>query len=58
MADARLSGITFHGIRHSFVVILVAAGCNVPEASEWACHSIAFTLTRCGGIFDGACCQG
>ena len=50
---AGLGDITFHGLRHSFVAILVAAGCNVREVSEWAGHnSVAFTLTRCGGLFD------
>jgi integrase len=53
---ANLSDITFHGLRHSFVAIMVAAGCNVREVSEWAGHnSAAFTLTRYGGLFeDGA----
>jgi integrase len=53
---AELDGITFHGLRHSFVAIMVAAGCNVREFSEWAGHnSVAFTLTRYGGLFeDGA----
>jgi integrase len=48
--------ITFHGLRHSFVAIMVAAGCNVREVSEWSGHnSVAFTLTRYGGLFeDGA----
>jgi integrase len=51
-----LDDITFHGLRHSFVAIMVAAGCNVREVSEWAGHnSVAFTLTRYGGLFeDGA----
>ena len=51
-----LDGFTFHGLRHSFVAILVAAGCNVREVSEWAGHnSVAFTLTRYGGLFpDGS----
>ena len=50
---AGLPGITFHGLRHSFVAILVAAGCNVREVSEWAGHnSVAFTLTRYGGLFE------
>jgi integrase len=50
---AGLAGITFHGLRHSFVAIMVAAGCNVREVSEWAGHnSVAFTLTRYGGLFD------
>lgn len=50
---ASLPGITFHGLRHSFVAIMVAAGCNVREVSEWAGHnSVAFTLTRYGGLFD------
>jgi integrase len=31
---AGLDGFTFHGLRHSFVAILVAAGCNVREVSE------------------------
>jgi len=32
---------------------MVAAGCNVREASEWAGHnSVAFTLTRYGGLFE------
>ena len=31
----------------------MAAGCNVREVSEWAGHnSVAFTLTRYGGLFD------
>jgi hypothetical protein len=48
-----LDGITFHGLWHSFVAILVAPGCNVREVSEWAGHnSVAFTLTRYGGIFE------
>jgi integrase len=33
---AGLDDITFHGLRHSFVAIMVAAGCNVREVSEWA----------------------
>jgi hypothetical protein len=42
-----------HGLRHSFVAILVAAGCNVREVSEWAGHnSVAFTLTRYGELFE------
>lgn len=50
---AGLEGLTFHGLRHSFVAILVAAGCNVREVSEWAGHnSVAFTLTRYGGLFE------
>jgi len=48
-----LDDITFHGLRHSFVAIMVAAGCNVREVSEWAGHnSVAFTLSRCGRLFD------
>ncbi|HET9779508.1 MAG TPA: site-specific integrase, partial [Propionibacteriaceae bacterium] len=48
-----LDDITFHGLRHSFVAIMVAAGCNVREVSEWAGHnSVAFTLTRYGGLFE------
>ena len=32
---------------------LVTAGCNVREVSEWAGHnSVAFTLTRYGGLFE------
>ena len=35
------------------MAILVAAGCNVREVSEWAGHnSVAFTLTRYGGLFE------
>ena len=50
---ANLPGITFHGLRHSLVAILVAAGCNVREVSEWAGHhNVAFTLTRYGGLFE------
>lgn len=53
VARAGLEGFTFHGLRHSFVAILVAAGCNVREVSEWAGHnSVAFTLTRYGGLFE------
>jgi hypothetical protein len=41
-------GVTFHGLRHSFVAILVAVGCNVREVSEWAGHNnLAF-----GGLFE------
>ena len=51
--QAAVPGITFHGLRHSFVAILVAAGCNAREVSEWAGHnSVAFTLTRYGGLFE------
>jgi integrase len=50
---AGLDDITFHGLRHSFVAIMVAAGCNVREVSEWAGHnSVAFTLARYGGLFE------
>jgi integrase len=50
---AALGGLTFHGLRHSFVAILVDAGCNVREVSEWAGHSsVASTLTRYGGLFE------
>jgi integrase len=53
VSRAGLDGVTFHGLRHSFVAILVAAGCNVREVSEWAGHnSLAFTLTRYGGLFE------
>lgn len=56
VAKAGLTGFTVHGLRHSFVAILVAAGCNVREVSEWAGHnSVAFTLTRYGGLYaDGS----
>jgi len=48
-----LPRVTFHTLRHSFVAILVAAGCNVRQVSEWAGHnSVAFTLTRYGGLFE------
>jgi integrase len=44
---AGIPSITFHGLRHSFVAILIAARCSVWEVSEWADHnSVAFTLTR------------
>ena len=37
----------------ALVAILVAAGCNVREVSEWAGHNnIAFTLTRYGVLFE------
>jgi len=50
---ARIPSITFHGLRHSVVAILVAAGCNVREVSEWTGHnSVAFSLTRYGGLFE------
>jgi integrase len=50
---AGIPNVTYHGLRHSFVAILVAAGCNVREVSEWAGHnSVAFTLTRYGGLFE------
>ena len=53
MKRAGLAQIPFHGLRHSFVAILVAAGCNVREVSEWAGHNnVAFTLTRYAGLFD------
>jgi integrase len=56
VARGGLDGFTFDGLRNSFVAILVAAGCNVREVSEWAGHnSVAFTLTRYGGLFvDGS----
>jgi integrase len=53
VAATGLDGLTVHGLRHSFVAILVAAGCNVREVSEWAGHnSVAFTLARYGGLFE------
>ena len=53
VARARLDGFTSNGLRHSFVAILVATGCNVREVSEWAGHNrMAFTLTRYGGLFE------
>ena len=53
VAQSGVPKITFHGLRHSFVAILVAAGCNVREVSEWAGpNSVAFTLTRYGGLFE------
>jgi hypothetical protein len=53
VARARLDRFTSHGLRHSFVAILVAAGCNVRKVSEWAGHnSVAFTLTRYGALFE------
>jgi integrase len=53
VTKAGLEGVTFHGLRHSFVAIMVAAGCNVREVSEWAGHgSVGFTLTRYGGLFE------
>lgn len=58
VARASLDGFTVHGLRHSFVAILVAAGCNVREVSEWAGHnSVAFTLTRYGGLFEDGSAQ-
>jgi Phage integrase family len=52
-APAGLPGTSFHGLRHGFVAILVAAGCNVREVSEWAGHNnVAFTLARYGGLFE------
>jgi integrase len=48
-----LDDITFHALRHSFVAIMVAAGCNAREVSERAGHnSVAFTLTRFGGLCE------
>jgi site-specific recombinase XerD len=50
---AELDDVTFHALRHGFVAIMVAAGCNVREVCEWAGHnSVAFTLTRYGGLFE------
>ena len=51
--QAGLHDVTFHTLRHSFVAILVAAGCNLREVSEWAGHNrVAFTLTRYGRLFE------
>jgi integrase len=51
--EARLTDFTFHTLPHTFVAILVAAGCNAREVLEWAGHnSVAFTLTRYGGLFE------
>lgn len=55
---AGIGHVTYHGLRHSFVAILVAAGCNVRQVSEWAGHnSVAFTLTRYGGVFESGADQ-
>jgi len=37
---AGLDDVTFHGLRHSFVAIMVAARCNVHEVSDWAGHTL------------------
>ena len=53
VAQSGVPRITFYGLQHSFVAILVAAGCNVREVSEGAGpNSVAFTLTRYGGLFE------
>ena len=53
MQQAGLHDVTFHTLRPSFVAILVAAGCNLREVSEWAGHNrVAFTLTRYGRLFE------
>lgn len=52
---AGVEGFTFHGLRHTFVALLVAAGCNVREVSEWCGHAtVGFTLTKYGGLFEDA----
>jgi site-specific recombinase XerC len=49
----RSLGNHLSGLRHSFVAILLAASCDVLEVSEWAGHhSVAFTLSRYGGLFE------
>jgi integrase len=37
-AAAGVHGVTFHGLCHQLVAILVDAGCNLREVSEWAGH--------------------
>ena len=50
---AGLDDITFHGLRHSFVAIMVAAGLNLRGVLRWAGYnSVAFTLTRDGGLIE------
>jgi|SRR5215217_5646430 len=52
-AQSDVPKITLHGLRHSFVAILVAAGCNVREVSEWADHnSAAFTSPATAVCFE------
>jgi integrase len=48
-----LDGLRVHGLRHSFVAIMNAAGPNPEEVSTWAGHSsVAVTLDRYGHLYD------
>lgn len=50
---AGLDGLRIHDLRHSFVSIMVAAGANPKEVSQWAGHSsVAFTLDRYGHLYE------
>jgi len=49
---AGLEGLKVHELRHTFVALSVAAGCDARKVSIWAGHStVAFTLDRYGGLY-------
>ena len=55
VANAGLSPLTPHDLRHTAVAIWIATGANVLEVSRRAGHtSVAFTLDRYGHLFPGA----
>jgi integrase len=50
---AGIPSITFHGLRHSLWRSWSRLAVTSREVSEWAGHnSVAFTLTRYGGLFE------
>jgi len=50
---ARLEGLRFHDLRHTFVSLWIAAGANPKEVSVRAGHStVAFTLDRYGHLYS------
>jgi integrase len=53
ISDAKLEGLRFHDLRHTFVALWVDLGRNAKEVSRVAGHSsVAFTLDRYGHLYE------
>ena len=55
VAEAGLSPLKFHELKHTFVALAIAAGADAKQVSVRAGHSsVAFTLDRYGHLYDDA----
>ena len=55
VAEAGLTPLKFHELKHTFVALAIAAGADAKQVSVRAGHSsVAFTLDRYGHLYDDA----